>query len=470
MIRSKWLVFALLTSLIPGLITGCPQGSKVLLTCELTPPPNPASESAPLTIAMYVDGTPSMQGYVTHPTNDKTRYAETIDLLERTLFIGGTPRSISQEEYYRLGETPEKIASGRQGYLESKQRKFYDGSAYPPLETVKIENAISDAQENKLTVIITDLYQAREDVSNINRKLEEYYLNLNNQKADYAVGILAIKSEFNGKVYVEDETRGEFLYATNDQQGKPIAEFRPFYVIFIGQYNDISYYFDKISKDNKIPADSHLTIFSANHLVKELSYVDGEPKQENNEIKKIAAIGSPRIEINQQKIHLYQINQTSKPEIDLNYKVPLATYNNTSLPFTDDVSQTSNNIETDAKIQVFDQLSKTLKDEPKNSQLEKALEFGRWQRNGQNNLNFITTIKPSIFPKPGFYYFIVDAKAKGIEPEKWWSEWSSTKNISRDWKTFNLEPFLLGLKASTDRLMQENKPVIGRFCYGIEKK
>ncbi len=464
--QRKWVVFVLI-GFLTVVLAACLPTEKLDLTCELTQPiPTPSASAASLNIDVYVDGTPSMQGYVTHPRNKKTRYAQTIDLLEQTLFLGSKQRSISQEKYYRLGEKAEKISTGRQGYLEAKQSKFYDGSAYPLLKTLNIENAISPARENQLSVIITDLYQGREDVTNINRKIESSYFS--DRKANYSVGILAIKSEFNGTVYTEDTTNNTFLYSTNDAQGKKVNEFRPFYVIFIGQYSDISYYFNKINESKSLPEDSHTEIFSPNFLIQELLFVDSTPAiQKKDAVQKLEAISNPRIEVNQKTIHLFQIKQTSEPEIVINYSVPVKTYSNTSLPFTE--SSQANNVITETKIQVFDQLEKKLKDTSSNSQLVKALELSQWQKDAENNLKFVTKIKPSAFPEPGFYYFTVDAKAKGIEPEEWWKEWSSDNNTNVDWKTFNLEVFLKGLKASTDRLMQESKPLIGRFCYGINK-
>ncbi|MEA5572384.1 hypothetical protein [Calothrix sp. UHCC 0171] len=464
--QKKWRLFVLIGFCVTLFFTACVPDPQLNLACDLTQKnPTPPELLAPLKISMYVDGTPSMAGYVTHPTNSKTRYVQTIDALEQILFIGSKQRNVSQEEYYRLGEKAEKIATGRQGYLEAKQKKFYDGSSYPLLKTVNIENAISPAQENQLNVIITDLYQGREDVTNINRKIESSYFS--DAKSNYSVGIIAIKSEFNGKVYTEDTTNNTFLYNTNDAQGKAIKEFRPFYVIFLGQYSDISYYFNKIKESKNLPEDSQITIFSPNFLMQELSFVDSTPKiQPENSATQILSVSNPRIEVNQKKIHLFEVSQTSKDEVIINYTVPVKTYNNTSLPFSEVASQQANNIETETKTQIFNTLDRKLQDKP---ELAKALELSQWQKDNQNNLKFVTKIKPGIFPEPGFYYFVVDAKAKGIEPEKWWKEWSSDNNTNADWKTFNLEVFLKGLKASTDRLMQESKPLIGRFCYGINQ-
>ncbi len=398
-----------------------------------------------------------MQGYVIHPRDEKTRYSQTIESLQNILFLG-TSRQIT-EEYYRLGETPQKI--NRQQYRDARQPKFYSGTDYPLLKTVKIENAIEAAQENKLSVIITDLYQASEDVNQINRRIEQNYLNVNNIEADYAVGIVAIKSEFNGEVYREDDSGSKFRYTTHNTQGNKIKEFRPFYLIFLGKYSDIAFYFNKISKENKIPTDSQLNIFSANHLIEEVSYLDGEAVPQKKSVQKIAAVGSPRIEVNEEKIHLFRVNANPDKEIPINYSVPLRLYSHTLLPFS--------NIETETTVQIFDNLEKKLL-ESNDSGLKQALQLNQWEKDGEGNLKFVTTIKPNRLQDSGFYYFTIDAKAKGVAAEKWWSEWSSSNNNSQDWKTFNLEPFLQGLQVSTNTLMAKSPPVIGRFCYGIEAK
>jgi hypothetical protein len=112
--------------------------------------------------------------------------------------------------------------------------------------------------------------------------------------------------------------------------------------------------------------------------------------------------------------------------------------------------------------------SSPLQELSKDSPLQKALELSQWQING-NNLGFQATIKPSFFPKREIYLFTVDAVAKRVQVEPWWVEWNTTSNTSNDWKTYNLQPFMEGLKDNTDNFMRNSPVVVGRFCFAMQK-
>jgi hypothetical protein len=470
--RGKWLALAIATT---GLIVACSSPQQVPFNCEIPSATSPLPKSPTLNIAMYVDGTPSMQGYVNHPTNARTRYIQTIDLLDQTLLTGWTPapRNQLQVEYYRLGETFNKI--NRKDYLLARQTKFYSGTDanLPLLRVSRIENAITPATDDKLTVIVTDLYQEDEDVTQLNRKIiQQNYFNPSNP--GYAVGILAIKGEFNGDVYLEDGTNRKFVYTTNDSQGNAIKgkDFRPFYVIFLGRYSDISDYFNNLSNTKKLPEGSQLTIFSPSDLVKNVSYLQESPKTPEG-LQKVQALNSDRLTIdNQDKIELLAIDKGFTQDLPVNYQVPFQPLNHTLLVDPDFI-QTEINIQTSAASINSQQpessdVATALQKLPPNHQMYKALEFSQWKIDN-NNLSFLTTIKTNIFTESEIYLFTVDAIAKKVQTESWWSDWNANTNISNDWRTYNLLPFMEGLKNSTDNFLQNNKVVVGRYCYGIQK-
>ncbi|BAY26357.1 hypothetical protein NIES2100_61710 [Calothrix sp. NIES-2100] len=461
MIRAKWLILAIATNL---LVVACTSPKQVDFNCEIPAASSQPTQSQKLTIEMYVDGTPSMAGYVTHPTNAKTRYIDTIDLLDQILQTGWTPipRTQPQVQYYRLGETIKNI--DRKDYLLAKQSKFYNGTdttKFPLLGVSRIETAIKPANDEKLTVIVTDLYQDGEDVIQLNKTiLAQNYFNPN--QPGYAVGILAVKSEFNGDVYLEDGSKRKFAYKTNDNQGNTIKgqEYRPFYVIFLGRYSDISDYFKKLTESNKIPGDNHLTIFSPSNLIGGVSYLPDLPKTEEG-LQRLPNLTNDHVSLDRKdKTELLEIDKNYTKDLSVNYNVPFLPLSNT-LPVDPDFIQTEVNIKTSSS-------STPLQELPPDSPVQKALELNQWKIDNQS-LNFTTTIKPSIFPQPEIYLFTVDAVAKKVQKESWWSDWNATSNTSQDWKTYNLQPFMEGLKNSTDNLMSNNKVVVGRFCFAIQK-
>jgi hypothetical protein len=482
MIRAKWLMLAIAISL---LVVSCSTLKQVEFNCDSSSVSSPLTQSKNLTIEMYVDGTPSMQGYVTHPTNTRTRYSETIDLLDRTLLTGWTPEPRNQPEvkYFRLGENFKEI--DRNDYLLARGVKFYNGTEpkLPLLKVSKIDNAITPANEDKLTVIVTDLYQKDADVTQLKKRiLAQNYFNQGNR--GYGVGILAIRSEFNGDVYLEDGTNRKFAYTTNDSQGKVIngKEFRPFYVIFLGRYSDIADYFNKLGDSKKIPKDSHLTIFSPSNLVGEVSYLQRTPvapkttkTKDSSVISKGLKVRSSlkdRIKVNKNdKNELFAIDQNSTQDLFVKYDIPFQSLSNT-LPVDPSSIEAQIKIETSSSSTNIQKspgsTSSLLQELSKDSPLQKALEVSEWQINDKN-LSFKTTIKPSLFPKRDIYLFTVNAVAKRVQIEPWWDEWNTTSNSSNDWKTYNLQPFMEGLKDNTDNFMRNSPVVVGRFCFAMQK-
>jgi hypothetical protein len=473
MIRAKWLMLAIAISLLGS---GCSTLKQVEFNCDTSSVSSAPTQSQNLTIEMYVDGTPSMQGYVTHPTNTRTRYSETIDLLDRTLLTGWTPAPRNQPEvkYFRLGENFKEI--DRNDYLLARGVKFYNGTEpkLPLLKVSKIDNAIPPANEDKLTVIVTDLYQKDADVTQLKKTLlAQNYFNKGNP--GYAVGILAIRSEFNGDVYLEDGTNRKFAYTTNDSQGKEIngKEFRPFYVIFLGRYSDIADYFNKLGDSQKIPEDSHLTIFSPSNLVGEVSYLQRTPTDAIPKGLKVRSSLKDSIKVNKNnKNELFAIDQNSTQDLVVKYDVPFQRLSNT-LPVDPSSIETQIKIGGSTSARNLQKSpgstpSTSLQEVPQDSPLQKALEVSQWQINDKN-LSFQTTIKPSLFPKREIYLFTVDAVAKRVQIEPWWFEWNTTSNTSNDWKTYNLQPFMEGLKDNTDNFMSNSTVVVGRFCFAMQK-
>ena len=118
-----------------------------------------------------------------------------------------------------------------------------------------------------MNVIITDLYQKDSDITKVNLEIKNNYLNSNLVDKGYAVGVMAIKSEFQGTVYTELSSTSQFSYNT---QGKKPLQYHPFYVIFLGKYSDIDTYFTKLIKNGgELLQDSKLVIFSPRSILKE---------------------------------------------------------------------------------------------------------------------------------------------------------------------------------------------------------
>lgn len=469
MIKARWFILSVISFLLSMVLVGCLPPHSEKLSCDTSSPNKTPTQSKPLNINIHVDGTPSMLGYVTSPNNANTRYSQTIDLLEGTL-SGGQPRGQEPKfKYYRLGETTKEISKQRVGYLEARKPLFYDGSSseFPSLPVSNIQAAINPASDDNLTIIITDLYENAADLNGIANTISTNYFSSN--KLSNAVGFFARKSEFNGNVYLEDGTNKKFIYNTNDKQGNKISEFRPFYIIFLGQYEDIKYYFDRLEKvltnNNELNKDSYLSIFSPSNIVNKLSSLQDKPKEIPDGINELASINNNKlsIEVDQQPIHIYEIARSrtnDSRDFQLNYTVPLETLSNT-------LSMDLQSLKTDVKVQLYDRQDKEFKQLPSTSAQKSALQLSQW-RLDNNKLNFVTVIKSNNFPEPGVYYLQTDVLPQELQEQNWWKDWSTDNNTTTDWKTYKLYDFLQALRARASTGVQANKTTVARFCYLIQ--
>ncbi|NJL51585.1 MAG: hypothetical protein HC930_04075 [Hydrococcus sp. SU_1_0] len=175
-----------------------------------------------------------MLGYVSNPSS---RYVETLKLLDETLSLGGL-RSNTSINYYRSA-----TQVTRSDFRKAQVSTFYDNSSskFPDI-SVPIQDFITPpGEKDTLLAIVTDLDQAEGDVTILLQKIQQTYLN-KDQKG-YAVGIWGIKSEFVGDVFIQKQQNIERFSFPNQES---LDNNRPFYVIFIGLYQDINRYFQDL--------------------------------------------------------------------------------------------------------------------------------------------------------------------------------------------------------------------------------
>lgn len=473
MIRAKWLVIASLTSLVLASCSIFKGTVKESLTCDPPDTPlenNQSAQSDTLDIAINVDGSRSMLGYVNNSSN---RYVQTLKLLDETLSLGDL-RSNTSVNYYRSSNP-----ITRSDFRKAQLPLFYDesNSNFPNI-SVPIQEFVTPPGENDtLLAIVTDLDQAAGDVTILLQKIKETYLNKDQQ--GYAVGIWAIKSEFTGDVFVQKQQIIERFTFPNAESAD---ETRPFYVIFLGRYQDINRYFDKLATNNQnLLNESELAIFSPNNIVKNISYLDKNVEEKPPEKQAILQEWSlkyknlVKIQAQDKNSQLWEITSGQTETVNIQDSVDL-TLSEYTLPIE------ANSITVEPDIRVFDKFSKQFQKSDEfmkdDSSLKSAMEIGRWNidntdlTNGQEQLAFTSTIQPDKFPEPGIYLFTFDVVAKELQEPEWWNEWSWQANRDSNLdgsKTHNLSNFLSGLKTITTNLMEENPPIIGRFCYAIQK-
>ncbi len=429
-------------------------GDYANLHCELEQNKQQAELTNPLAIDFYIDGSGSMLGYI-DPENSS--YIQALKLLDSTLSLSSRP-SQATTKYYRSGDYRHQAKElTRSEFRKANKAEFYDGRTpiFPAVSSDLGSLITKPKNSDRLTVIVTDLEQNDGDVNLIANKIQENYFNSKDE--NYAVGIWAVKSEFNGTVYSASDADKKYNYNTERKTSK---QYRPFYILFLGHYQDIANYFDKLAKEQGNLGDrSKFLIFSPHNLVADVSYLNS-PLNLSSDLAapNLLHNGDVSVEKNNQPIELLEIKNKNADALEVKYQLPLKQINHALSADTNDLKITTN-------VSAFDKFNKQqFKQAPA---AEKALNFKDWQIN-DNQIEFTTHISPNKFPESNIYYFAVDVVAKDLQKPDWWSEWNLNSGSDGS-KTSNLYGFMNSLKNITLNSMDESTLTIGRLCYAVQK-
>ncbi|GBF78801.1 hypothetical protein [Aphanothece sacrum] len=421
---------------------------KRYIPCEI--PGVNTSEVKSLDIEINVDGSDSMLGYV-KPIN--SRYIETLEMLDSSF------SSENNVSYYRVGTRPNDDQEGRQKlsdrqeFRKAQSSEFYGANPQQfPRVTSSLDKAIIPLKnKDKFVILVTDLEQNDGDLINLKTQIEKNYLQDNAK--NYAIGILGINSEFTGQVTPVNSNFRPFQHQEN----------RPFYVILIAPYPNLMEYYKQIKNSNKdILKNSEISIFYPGSIVENAASLNNSTlpdeldKPESLQYKKVA------IEVKKPPYELIEIPQRIETsELSIPYSLPLTFLEKTLLPDPD-------SIETRYTLKTYDPVTKSFSKKSENSAIElKDMKLK------DNTLHFNTIINPQNFSTPGIYLLTIDTVVNNFKDETWWEQWDwkSRENDKDGSKTYGLLNLMQNLKQTTLNLMKnsEDKNVIGRFCYGIQK-
>jgi|GEM_PF-2222545 len=478
----KWLVLAIATVATVFLLTACTMRTTV--TCS---PPTIQNTVTDLSINLYLDGTPSMEGFV---DKANSQYIRWIDRLQTTLQndpvgLDGKPHKVRSLNYFRLGsqsggKTRQPLTED--DYGDAQTNAFYNGQTlrFPLLNVSEIDTAIVPPKEpNGLTVVVTDLYQAKDDIGKVVSKIKTY---LTSQNLNYAIGILGIKSEFNGRVYTEGRRNlGDFLYPSNGQGQAP----RPFYILCIGQIDEINFYFKELLDGQPGVGETiNAVVYSPYRLFEQpfaLAPLSSsglptalklEPKQPQPKLQipglstkfgnlVVTLDGAAKIQ------GLKMVNKS--PEFGL-----VSTANWAPIQYVPELDA-SNALQVKVIPQSFDRSKKQFVENTQEPLLKETLRLDNWKQSGKT-LNFVTQFLPQNIRGNGIYFFQAEVSVKpGVNlfsnqsDKAWWKDWSSDASSNDGSKTHNLAKFMEALQKTAVGVMQQNPPMVGRFCYLVQK-
>lgn len=260
-------------------------------------------------VDLFFDATLSMRGFVS--TQTTTIYQQAVPLLERGVIEGWNG---GQATFYKFGD--EVAALQGRSYLEAVKPLFYADSKLN--RKTLIERVIDQAKTDHLTVIVTDLFQNNADVNQLSDKLKQKFITNN-----LAIGIYAIRSQYDGTVYDVGPDNYSFPYKNGDKADT----WRPFYLLVFGTHADISHYFDVLgsSGSNAFP-EKHALIFSRHLSERQISFTGAKLKMAD----KISEINNSNLLSRDYKGDLVKSFKVSKSRgqakfgMELLYDTPLA--------------------------------------------------------------------------------------------------------------------------------------------------
>lgn len=194
-------------------------------------------------IDIYIDATPSLDGFA---VGEMTVYSQFIDQLEASAVSAWKN---ADPKYYKFGEKIKRI--GRDEFLSAKNNKKF----YHEFTNSLIDSVFKRTNINRLSVVITDLFQNNGDVNSMVDNIKTHCL-----QNGVMVGILGVKSEFDGRI---------FDFPNCPIGGYPHNKERPFYAFVFGDPMKMGKLFEALQtkefvKENQIILLTNQIMKSAN--------------------------------------------------------------------------------------------------------------------------------------------------------------------------------------------------------------
>ncbi|WP_054469237.1 hypothetical protein [Planktothricoides sp. SR001] len=453
-------IYAVGITILSLTLTGCIKQDNWECTLPTTGElENQASTSVSITPIVQIDGTPSMQGFVNIPDSRYIRTLRLLDMATTTAFSQSQP-----PRYYRFGINRTRLSKETSTRI-AQSPWFYDGSSESFLDA-RIDKAvepIDDTPVNEVYIVVTDLYQQEGEMTAVLNSLKTNYLD-----KEYAVGILGVRSEFDGIVYDVGLTNEYFDYTTTPN--KP-ETFHPFYVMVLGTYENVASYFDRLKQASQSDglnfSDDQFVIFY-HRLVEQPSLLNIESDiLESNlaGIERQVTINDGNVMLlvqNERNIERLMFKNTDSAEQwqDIQYE-----FAHNPLPYVLSVSP-------DFQLKLggtFNNDSPDFEDIDQNAVAE-FMQASNW--NIQENTIDFSMLFNSPKMETGVYKITVDVVPTSITGRNWWPKWNLAEKDKFDGsKTYNVLPFLENLQAITFQKISESPDgKIAKLCYVLHKE
>jgi len=400
----------------------------------------------PIKVDVYFDASYSMIGFV-GPFN--SIYIKTVQMMERAL-ISGWPGSTFN--YYKFGLGMDRIQ--RDEILHALQPGFYDDPKFKGES--RIDWVVDKAVAGNLTIIVTDLFQTRADVNKLIDKLNRKFLLTGDH---FAIGVIGIKSEFEGKVYDVMLDGLSFVYSTVNRKPK---DFRPFYILLLGSYSDVENFYENLLNNGLAELPVKEFIILSDQLVERLASFEEAIVYQISKLKEVNSLIDPRHPCQHEKHFLIQGHPESAVS-QIGIRMNLLSH---TVPF-------------DGKrivpeISALQWIEKSGFKESESAQ--KALTITDFSLvDADSRLNLSACITQKHFPGDGLYCFkiVLRPQQDAYSLPRWISDWDMNQDLVNQWikdssgfkgnTTLNLKNLLSNLWTI---IYQTHKPKIAKlYCY-----
>lgn len=394
---------------------------------------------------VFLDATLSMQGFVTE--GSFSIFQQTIPILERAVI-----KNNGRIHFYKFGteikELPER------SYSEFDKKSFYTDAELNRITS--IEKVLEQSDTNHLTIIVTDLFQEKADINQLSEQIKKKFIG-----NGLAIGILGIKSQFDGTVYDVGTNNYSFKYTGSGES----SSFRPFYLIAFGKHADIAGYFDTLitGEMSRFPVKERI-IFSRFLTAKPTAF-EGAKITETKGVNEVSGV---LIKV-ENKDNIYKEFKL-KDNIDVAFFSaqmpfqPLPNIVNFSEQFVDSVeafncpNSDSNTANTENKLTFASDAGNQSVLGIQSSMVE------------NQRINLKLEIPTKKLESETIYGFHIILRPKEYSLPKWINEWNMTGEQVEEWrknpasfdgtKTYNLLPFLQTLWETT---RQVHNPKVADF-------
>jgi len=233
----SWLARCQIVAVAIGAATNC--SAPPLLPFPDETPFDPVVGTDNPTISIYVDGTESMRGFVNPLPDFETTYQKVLPTAVDDAIQQIWPSA--EPSYFKFGSLVRRLEPNDRGvvleWLQVREPRFYTEELV--LYNTYIEQAIDATPTPSLRIIVTDLYQANAEVTTLLTSFSEQSFD-----SDKTIGITAVRSEFQGRVFTEAVGSGQTYFYSSYRPScdaecmRPFM--RPFYVISIGLHGDVA--------------------------------------------------------------------------------------------------------------------------------------------------------------------------------------------------------------------------------------